>query len=297
MTKPPFKWDDLRLLLAVARCGQLTSAGKRLGLDAATLSRRLNALESSLQQELFHKSPRGYTLTAAGELLLPHAQSMESAALSAEQSLNPNGAGFKRSVRIGAPDGVATTLLAPCCANLCEIDPSLSLEVVATARHFSLSQREADMAITVDAPRRGRLRSRRLGDYFLRPYASTALLENHPLPRKMSDLQYFVGIGYVPDVLFAPALDYNAQLNPPLQARLCSSNLIVQLNWTLAGAGVCVLPDFLARQHSQLVPLLQSQVEFKRSLYLVRHADDDRFNDIASALVKDIRARLATLHI
>lgn len=293
MNNTEVKWDDLRLLLAVARNGQLTAASKRLGLDAATLSRRLANLESSLAEELFRKSPKGYELTPAGEALLPHAQAMETAALAAGDALRPRSMGLNGTVRIGAPDGVASALLAPCCASLCVDHPALSLELVAMARHFSLTQREADMAIAVDAPRHGRLRSRRIGDYRLRPYASESLLQQHTEPSSVADLQPLGGIGYVPDVLFAPGLDYNAQMKPPLRAQLTSSNLIVQLQWTLAGSGVCVLPDFLAKPYPQLKPLLTDHIEFSRSLYMVRHADDTRFSDVAEKIVEDIRARIA----
>ena len=59
-------WDDYRYFLAVARTGRLSMAGRQLGVDHATVGRRIKALEVSLGANLFDRSPQGYRLTDAG---------------------------------------------------------------------------------------------------------------------------------------------------------------------------------------------------------------------------------------
>ena len=51
------KWDDLRVFLAVSRAGQLMAAGRALGMDAATVGRRIAALEAARGERLFERSP------------------------------------------------------------------------------------------------------------------------------------------------------------------------------------------------------------------------------------------------
>lgn len=46
------KWDDLRIFLALARQSRLMSAGKSLGLDPATVSRRITVLEEAMGTQL-----------------------------------------------------------------------------------------------------------------------------------------------------------------------------------------------------------------------------------------------------
>ncbi|WP_156106281.1 helix-turn-helix domain-containing protein, partial [Sphingobium sp. ba1] len=58
-------WDDLRLFLAVARAGRLTSAGQALGVNHTTVARRLTALEDALGARLFDRTSRGVVMTAA----------------------------------------------------------------------------------------------------------------------------------------------------------------------------------------------------------------------------------------
>ena len=70
-------WDDVRIFLAVARTGQILAASKRLGLNHATLSRRLTSLEEALKTRLFVRRTNGCELTAEGGIFLHAAERME----------------------------------------------------------------------------------------------------------------------------------------------------------------------------------------------------------------------------
>ena len=45
-------WDDVRIFLAVARAGQILAAARRLGVNHATVARRVSALEEALKTRL-----------------------------------------------------------------------------------------------------------------------------------------------------------------------------------------------------------------------------------------------------
>ena len=47
-------WDDLRIFLAVARTESLSGAGRRLGMDASTIGRRIARLEAAVDAGLVH---------------------------------------------------------------------------------------------------------------------------------------------------------------------------------------------------------------------------------------------------
>ncbi len=70
-------WDDFRLLLAVARSGSASGAGRNLGINQSTVSRRISALEQRVEVRLFEPLPSGLALTAAGEEVLAAAERME----------------------------------------------------------------------------------------------------------------------------------------------------------------------------------------------------------------------------
>ncbi|MES0033645.1 LysR family transcriptional regulator, partial [Mesorhizobium sp. M0040] len=72
-------WDDLRLFLDVARLGGLSAATGTTRLSAATLGRRVTALEKQIGEPLFVRQQTGYRLTPVGEELLRRAEDVEAA--------------------------------------------------------------------------------------------------------------------------------------------------------------------------------------------------------------------------
>lgn len=181
-------WDDLRIFLAVARAEGLSGAGRRLGLDAATVGRRIARLETATGARLFAKSPQGYALTDAGARLLPHAEAAEAAAVAGAEALSGATGTLTGQLRIGAPDGCANYLLPQVCAALCDAHPGLDIQIVALPRVFNLSKREADLAITVSPPKAGRLTVQRLTDYRLHLAADRGWLAARPPIRARADL-------------------------------------------------------------------------------------------------------------
>ncbi|WP_030752008.1 LysR family transcriptional regulator [Streptomyces sp. NRRL S-31] len=66
----------LRAFLAVAQERHFGRAAARLSMGQPSLSRHVQQLERALGIQLFHRSPHGVTLTEAGRLVLPDAESM-----------------------------------------------------------------------------------------------------------------------------------------------------------------------------------------------------------------------------
>jgi DNA-binding transcriptional LysR family regulator len=284
-----FDWNDLRAFLAVARTGRLTAAAGRLGLDHSTLSRRIAGLEHGLKAKLFDRSPTGYTLTEQGARLLPTAEEMERLALSGAETVGGTAASVEGTVRIGSPEGFGSWFLAPRIGALTELHPQLRVQLVAASALFSLSRRDADIVISVSRPPAGRLTVSRLIDYDLGLYAAPAYLERHPPIASQADLRGRRFVTYIEDLLHFPELDFVRHVAPEGSTALESSNLVAQLRATLAGAGLCVLPAFLAAGDPRLVRVLRDAVTLTRSLWLIVHQD---LTDLArvKAVVRFIRA-------
>lgn len=273
-------WDDMRYFLAVARAGKVTAAGQRLGVDQATVGRRIAQLEHRLAAKLFDKSPRGYALTEAGVRFLPFAESVESQAEEARETIRGDAMQLSGAIRIGAPEGVASHLISLGAVEMGRRSPDLEIQVVALPRVFSLSKREVDFAIGLSRPAGGRLKVRKIADYALHLYATPGYLRGHPV-RRIEDLRRCRGIGYIPDLIFDRELDYIPLIGPGFVPHLTSTSLWVQLEWTRQGAGLCVLPDFIARRHPDLVRVLADDVGFVRTFWLLIHEDNVRLSRIS----------------
>jgi DNA-binding transcriptional LysR family regulator len=268
-----FDWNDLRSFLGVARAGRLTVAAARLQIDHTTLSRRIGALEHALKAKLFDRSPSGYTLTEQGERLLPMAEEMERLAIGAQERVGGSAASVEGAVRIGSPEGFGSYFLAPRIGRLKEQYPQLTVQLVAASAVFSLSKRDADIVISVSQPPTGRLLVAKLIDYDLGLYAAPDYLKRAPEIRSTGDLTGQRFVSYIGDLLTFPELDFLQHVAPNGSTALESSNLVAQLKATLSGAGLCVLPAFLARDESGLVRVLADEVSLTRSLYLTVHQD------------------------
>src|SRR5690606_3379746 len=165
-------WDDVRIFLAVARSGQILGAARRLELNHATVSRRIGALEEALRAKLFRRLTTGSELTPAGERFLDIAERMEADMIAARSSVAGEDEDVSGTVRIGAPDGFGVAFLARHLGELTRQHRDLTIQLVPVPRFFSLSRREADIAITVERPQEGRLVAGKLVDYTLGLFAS-----------------------------------------------------------------------------------------------------------------------------
>ena len=151
MDKYP-EWNDLKVFLTVARLGTISLAGERLGIEHSTVSRRIDRLEAKLKVVLFDRRRSGYSLTDAGNALIPHAEKMESVLLAAvEESLGL--ADFiEGTVRVGTPEAFGINVLAPSLARLRQTHPGLNVELMAQPQFPSLATREAEILVPRDPP-------------------------------------------------------------------------------------------------------------------------------------------------
>ena len=267
-----FDWNLVRSFLAITRTGSMTAAAKRLKIDYSTLSRRISALETSLGAQLFDRRTSGSSLTEAGERLLEMAEQMDQLATAATQSIGNSKLEAAGAVRIGTPDGFGTKFLASRLGILCNRHPELFVELVAMPREFSLSRREADIAVSLTRPSEGRLHSRKLTDYELGLYASKEYLANSPALETAADVPSHRFISYIDDLIYSPELEYAHFVSPDLVPAIKSSNLIAQLHSTIAGAGLCVLPCFIAQGEPRLTRVLPS-FRLIRTFWLLLHSD------------------------
>lgn len=263
-------WDNVRIFLAVAREGQLLSASRRLGLNHATLGRRINALEEQLRTRLLIRKPSGCDLTAEGHAFLATAERMEAEMLAAQARTGKMDAPIEGIVRIGAPDGFGVSFLAPRLGPLISRHPHLRIQLVPVPRSFSLSSREADIAITVEQPSQGRLVCARLTDYTLGLYASHDYLKQHAAPRDVEELRQHARIGYVEDLIFSPSLNFTGEIMRNWDASFEISSAIGQTEAVRSGAGIGILHDYIASQVPELTRILP-QISIRRAYWTNYH--------------------------
>ena len=279
-----FDWDDLRIFLAVARSRQLAPAARALGLDATTVGRRLRRLAAALKSELFEIEAGERRLTEQGQALFAHAETMESTALHALGEVGGDSNQATGHVRLSVAEGFATWVLAPRLPAFRARHPDIRLDLVTASGFLNPSKREADVAVMMARPRHGRLIAAKLADYRLRLYAAKSYLAAHGPIGEIEALRGHALIGYVPEFLYSPELDYLGEVAPGLDATLRSTSINVQYRAIASGAGIGVLPSFIADQDPGLTMIFPDQVNILRSFWLVTHSDMRRLARIDAVL-------------
>lgn len=286
-------WDDMRVFLAVARAQSLSAAAPLLQMDPATVSRRIARLEMTLGETLFLKSPQGYALTDFGAKMRDEAVVAEAALSRAIRAGDGPSDQLSGQIRVGAPDGCANYLLPQVCAAIRRDHPELELQVLALPRVVNLSQREADLAITVSPPQAGRLLVKKITDYKLH-LASHRDLD---VPRDLAGLKQLGLVGYIQDMIFDKELDYLGTLAGQ-GVPIASNSASVQVQMLRQKAGIGIVHDFALPFAPELRRVLVDQLSLTRAFYLVRHASEqrsERLNRIAGLLTAALKAEVARL--
>ncbi|MHB0954022.1 MAG: LysR family transcriptional regulator [Allorhizobium sp.] len=263
-------WDDVRMFLAVARTGQILAASKRLGVNHATLSRRITALEEALQTRLLIRRTNGCEMTPEGEVFLRAAERMESEMLAAQSDIGRVDSAVAGTVRIGAPDGFGVAFLASRLGPLTRRYPDLKIQLVPVPRALSLSQREADIAITIERPQQGRLISSKLTDYTLGLYASREYLAEQGGPATVEMLKDHSLVGYVEDLIYSASLNYTGEILRNWESSFEISSAIGQTEAVRSGAGIGILHSYIARQYPELCRILP-EVAIRRAYWTTYH--------------------------
>ncbi|MDR3473544.1 MAG: LysR family transcriptional regulator [Devosia sp.] len=147
-------WDDVRYFLAAARGGSVRAAAKRLGVNHATVLRRIAQLEERLGTQMFEKLPSGYSLTAAGDEVLELAEQMEASSRQLETRVFGRDQSVRGLLRVTLPPFLATHLLMPDLADFAQMHPDIEMEIVSTGEVANLTNREADVAIRIVSDRK-----------------------------------------------------------------------------------------------------------------------------------------------
>ncbi|KIZ16268.1 LysR family transcriptional regulator [Streptomyces natalensis] len=149
----------LHILRAVADHRTVTAAAAALYLTPSAVSQQLAALEQETGHRLVERSARGVTLTAAGEILLGHANAVLAQLERAESELAAYGSGDAGVVTVAAFATGISLVVAPAITTLAARAPGIRVRVQDAEGDASLVMvldRQVDVAVAVEyrgAPR------------------------------------------------------------------------------------------------------------------------------------------------
>ena len=258
-------WEDLRHFLAVAECGTLSGAARRLNVDHATVSRRLAGLEDALDVRLVDRLPRACRLTRIGRQVHARAVEMETAADAIARLAKAAHAPLAGRVTLSAPPVLVAHLLAEHLARFRADFPELRLSLSAQGRQVSLRRREADVAVRLVRPDEAGSVIRKIGRMAFGLYAHRAYA-HLAAPEKWQFITFDQSFGDIQQQQWLLRIAGDR----PVACEL--NHMSEHLIAARAGVGVAGLPCFIGDEDRDLVRLDQ-EARFSRDIWLVVHRD------------------------
>ncbi|WP_157016616.1 LysR family transcriptional regulator [Mesorhizobium xinjiangense] len=259
-------WDDLRHFSAFATHGSLSRAAQGLGVEHATVARRIAALEAHLKVKLVDRRGRRLMLTPDGERIATMAQGMGRDAAAIERAAAGARAELSGVITVSAPPAFAAARLVAPLAALRQRHPGLEIRLIGESRSAALERREADIAIRLSRPEEGEFTITNLGAMTFRLYASPAYLAQTPEAK-------WTFIGYDGAMTSAPQQVKLREIAAGRPIAFTASTAEIQLAATKAGAGVAILPDFTVEGDKSLVCVNTNEPAFRRDIWLAVHSD------------------------
>ena len=263
------KWDDLKIFLAIARRKKLADAATELKIDITTISRRIKRLEDDLGQTLFERLRSGHQLTAHGEKLLVTAEQIETNFDNIHRAKESAAHAPSGTIRISVAEGFGAETLAPILGRFSAAYPDIEIDLVSGSGFLSLSKREADVAIGLSRSKSKYIHSELLSTYDLHLYGHPSYVENHAQILSLPDLSEHTLIDYVDDLIYSEELRYFELSLPSQRPKLRSTSIIAQKKLVESGAGIAILPDFIAGP--SLIKILPNDLQINRQFWFSYH--------------------------
>ena len=254
-------WDKLRVFHAAAEAGSFTHAAEVLRLSQSAISRQVSALEHDVGVPLFNRHARGLVLTEQGELLYRTAHDVLMQLENVKNQLAETTDTPSGTLRVTTTVGLGTGWLTERSKEFLDLYPEINLQLVLANEELDLTMRQADCAVRLRQPLQPDLIQRRLFTVHLHVFAAQSYLDRHGTPKSVADLDKHRLVTFgEPVPPYLSGLNVLETIGRPAGLRRES---VLQINDLMSirravkrGAGIAMLPDYMAGEGTGMVPVL-----------------------------------------
>lgn len=252
--------SNLRTFLAVARTESFSAAARELGIAPSVVTKRIGQLEAQVQGALFERTTRRVRLTPVGRGYVPAVQRVVADAQ--ELFANPSAARdpLQGQLRIKAPTSVTVCLVGPLLERFQHLYPLVQLQVLALDRAVNPAEEGFDVALTLMPDAYAGVVEEPLCPMPRTVCAAPTYLHTRGTPRHPAELKDHAVLNFLPT---GPTWHFASAAGPlsvKVAPRLETNEAQLLLAAALAGSGIAILGDYLARpalDEGRLVPLLE----------------------------------------
>ena len=263
-------WDEMCLVHAIVKVGTLSGAARVLDVSHPTAFRRLNRLEEKMRVRFFDRARTGYSATAAAEEVSALVQRLKDEVLAVERriagrDLRPSG-----TLRVTTTDTLLFGWLAPNLREFRDAYPEIRLELVVSNNVFSLSRREADIAVRPSDTPDDTLFGRKIGTIAQAIYMAKELA----MTVDRNDIVETVDWIGPDESMTYPAFERWLQRKGLVdRCRTRVNTVYGMLTAAKTGLGLTVLPCYLGENDRQLIRVGREIRSMATDLWILTHPD------------------------
>lgn len=264
-------WDDLRFFRAIVQHASIRGAATALGVNPSTVTRRLDALETSLGTHLFARSQNGLHLTSDGEDVARRATTIAEAIGKLERATQGRDQRLQGVVRLAAPELVARPVLVRELVVFKQRYPDIDLQVQDDDERADLMQGVFDVVLRLTDKPPESMVGRRIGETAIAAYGASDFVATSGVAASDADTPW---VRWTATSELAQRCDQLQQSHFPeavTQVKVQQAGLY--LTCIKGGQGVGMLPCFLGEQDPTLTRLPQMRPQSAPPLWMLAHPD------------------------
>ncbi len=246
--------DELRQIAIFAKTvdhGSFRAAARELQLSPSVVSHHVGQLEQRLGTALLYRSTRKLSLTPDGERLLESARTMIEAAETGMQVMSGQSNELSGRVRITVPALFSESALMDQLTEFCIHHPRVELSLDLSETRRNIIADGFDIAIRAGIMEDSSLKSQKLFQFNRRLVGSPVYVKTRPKPEKPTDLNDWNWIELAPvrHVKNEFRKGRKRQTVQKGKPQISVNNALGLSQLARAGAGLAVVPEFMAEPH------------------------------------------------
>lgn len=252
-------WDDLKFVLCVAETGSVSGAARVLGVNHATVLRRVAGFEEAHGTQVFERSQQGYRLRPDRADVIEAAREAAQALGRVSHLLRGDAAGAGDLLRLTSTDSFCTDVLARGMGRITEVMAPHRVCLMSSNAHLDMGRLQADVTVRPSRHRPEDMAGEAAAELGFAAYATDP------------DERRWLGLAG-PLARAAPA-QWMADAVPPAQITACADSFLALREMAAQGHGIAILPQFLAAGHPALQRVDCGLPEMRIPVWVLCHRD------------------------
>lgn len=281
-------WNDLQIIQSVAENGSAAAAAAALGVNHATILRRINAFEDMQGVKLFERHRSGYRPTAAGLAVFEAAKGISTSVTSIQREILGQDTRLEGLIRLTTTDSIALTRLPAYLSEFQQLHEAIEIELVMTNQRLDLTRLDADISIRPSRNPPEQLIGREACGLAFAAYIASTWVGQRP--QSLDDVQLWLGVSQALEN--SPVGKWIKDTYPTAKIVAKADSFAALRELTASGMGVAVIPCCLGDPDPRLKRVAPPIAELDTSMWVLTHPQlksSARIASLTTFLAKSLR--------